>query len=341
MIQKLKILIVNNNINWPSFPQKLQRLQDKVANYVTLSFDTVSTTYSTPSFIPIPNSPGGFIVDPQWIRSNLLPLGVGKYDLILFTLSNSEWSGGTCNGYTYEYEIPELPIAIVHADESEILYNNSIKVTVNGIEYFQYDAWYSRTEHEVYGHCFSQLTKRVPDDSHAVEATTGGLDTPAALSRYDWSKYTPVSDRKGLTEQVNSTLRTTIAYLQSIVADLTQRIQLGNLTNALIQGESQGDDYAFNPNDVTGPAYGCLQIHQSYLTDANEWMKTNYTLKSLLGNRPLSIKVFNAYMSRYATSKRIGRPVTSEDRARIHNGGPNGWNNPATLDYWNKVQKYL
>ena len=46
-------------------------------------------------------------------------------------------------------------------------------------------------------------------------------------------------------------------------------------------------------------------------------------------------------MGIYATEKRLGRPVTDQDRARIHNGGPNGWKSPATIGYWSKVKKFL
>ena len=48
-----------------------------------------------------------------------------------------------------------------------------------------------------------------------------------------------------------------------------------------------------------------------------------------------------AYMKRYATEARLGHAPTDEDLARIHNGGPNGYKNPATLDYWRKVQQHL
>ena len=46
-------------------------------------------------------------------------------------------------------------------------------------------------------------------------------------------------------------------------------------------------------------------------------------------------------MKRYATEKRLGRPVTQEDIARIHNGGPNGYKKKSTEKYWQKVKKVL
>ena len=41
---------------------------------------------------------------------------------------------------------------------------------------------------------------------------------------------------------------------------------------------------------------------------------------------------------RYANEKRLGRKVTNEDRARIHNGGPNGYKKKATVGYWSDVK---
>ena len=46
-------------------------------------------------------------------------------------------------------------------------------------------------------------------------------------------------------------------------------------------------------------------------------------------------------MERYATKIRLGHDPTDEDIARIHNGGPNGYKNPNTVQYWEKVKKYL
>ena len=47
------------------------------------------------------------------------------------------------------------------------------------------------------------------------------------------------------------------------------------------------------------------------------------------------------YMARYAVVSRLGHAPTCEDFSRIHNGGPNGYKNPATLGYWDKVNSCL
>lgn len=116
------------------------------------------------------------------------------------------------------------------------------------------------------------------------------------------------------------------------------------LINALIQVESGGDDNAIGDKGLANKAYGPLQIRAPYLEDALPYMKPQAalpTVESLLGDRTLSIAVFEAYMARYATAHRLGHIPTDEDIARIHNGGPNGWKNPATLGYWTKVQAHL
>lgn len=107
-----------------------------------------------------------------------------------------------------------------------------------------------------------------------------------------------------------------------------------SLEDALIHQESRGNDYAVGDK---GHAFGPLQIWQSYIDDALPGHKA----EECLGNRPLSLQVFYAYMARYATPECIGRPVTDQDRARIHNGGPDGWKNESTLKYWSEVEPML
>ncbi len=85
-----------------------------------------------------------------------------------------------------------------------------------------------------------------------------------------------------------------------------------------------------------GRALGPLQIHRACWIDAN--IGGTY---SQCAGLAYSKRVFTAYMARYATSRRLGRPVTDEDRARIWNGGPNGYKKKATVAYWNKVKEQM
>lgn len=113
------------------------------------------------------------------------------------------------------------------------------------------------------------------------------------------------------------------------------------LVEALIQVESGGNDNAVGDKHLTDKAYGCLQIRKPCITDVNKIFGTNYTADQMLGNRQLSLWVFNKYMELYANVRKLGRPVTDEDRARIWNGGPTGYKRDSTIPYWEKVEKLL
>jgi hypothetical protein len=86
-----------------------------------------------------------------------------------------------------------------------------------------------------------------------------------------------------------------------------------------------------------GAALGPLQIHRACWIDANMPDGTYADCANLA----YAERVFARYMARYATERRLGRPVTDEDRARIWNGGPNGYKKRATIKYWTKVQKEM
>jgi hypothetical protein len=105
----------------------------------------------------------------------------------------------------------------------------------------------------------------------------------------------------------------------------------------LIMVESGGDNFAIGDN---GLAYGCLQLHASYVQDAAEHAG-KYWVHSDAFDRETSIEIVVAYMDRYATSARLGREPTLEDLARIHNGGPNGYYKESTKAYWAKVKTEL
>lgn len=111
-----------------------------------------------------------------------------------------------------------------------------------------------------------------------------------------------------------------------------------SLVNAIIEVESGGDNNAIGDN---GRAIGCMQIWKCVWED----VKHNEEFKGLeyedVKKREVALKVFHAYMKRYATKKRLGREPTDEDRARIWNGGPNGYKKKCTEKYWSKVRKVM
>ena len=102
-----------------------------------------------------------------------------------------------------------------------------------------------------------------------------------------------------------------------------------------------------NPNAVgdNGNAIGIYQIWKPYWKDATE--RSGIGGKYLdCYDRDYADRIVRAYMDRYATAKRLGRPVTQRDIAVMHNGGPRAvWakgKKKENLDrYWAKVQKEL
>ena len=99
-----------------------------------------------------------------------------------------------------------------------------------------------------------------------------------------------------------------------------------------------------NPLTVAGGPY---QISETYYDDAVEQTSSlqdnGRTYQNVMGGGSCaySERVIQAYMDRYATAARLGRTATDEDIARIHNGGPNGYQESSTVSYWNSVQPML
>lgn len=109
------------------------------------------------------------------------------------------------------------------------------------------------------------------------------------------------------------------------------------IIDALIIKESGGDDFAEGDKGLPNHAYGCLQIRKPCVDDVNSHFGTSYISGDTYGNRILSIEIAGKYLSLWADPVKIGRLVTDQDRARIWNGGPDGWKSPATISYGNDV----
>lgn len=102
---------------------------------------------------------------------------------------------------------------------------------------------------------------------------------------------------------------------------------------AIRQVESHG-----NPNLVgdNGKAIGSFQIWRTYWQDAVEHDSSIGGKYEDCKNDEYAKRIILAYWDRYAPKN-----ATDEQLARIHNGGPQGWKNPKTVKYWNKVKKEL
>ena len=108
-------------------------------------------------------------------------------------------------------------------------------------------------------------------------------------------------------------------------------MNLTNLITALIAVESSGNDMAIGDN---GRALGPLQIHRGVVLDVNRFTGSNYRHQDMT-NRAAARAVCQAYLEHY------GRGKTTEQQARIWNGGPTGDRKSATESYWAKVKKQM
>ena len=112
---------------------------------------------------------------------------------------------------------------------------------------------------------------------------------------------------------------------------------LKTLLIAIIIVESGGNKDAIGDN---GKSYGCLQMTKAYVEDAAKYAGEDWVHEDAF-DMTKAFQIFNAYIEKYATEERIGRPITPEDIARIHNGGPNGWRKLSTKKYWKRVQEVI
>ena len=129
---------------------------------------------------------------------------------------------------------------------------------------------------------------------------------------------------------------TMLQFALTLMLQLTAQQQ--ELVDALIIVESSGQDDAVGDN---GNAIGCLQIWEIYWIDATERSGIGGSYKDCF-KRDYAIKVFDAYMKRYAREAWTNpEKFDAEKVARIHNGGPRGYKKKATKKYWEKVQKAL
>ena len=79
---------------------------------------------------------------------------------------------------------------------------------------------------------------------------------------------------------------------------------------------------------------GPMQIRRQYWQDAGV---PGYFTNCV--DYGYSCRVMDAYFRRFANEFVMRRDYQS--LARVHNGGPQGYTNPATKKYWQKVRKYL
>lgn len=104
--------------------------------------------------------------------------------------------------------------------------------------------------------------------------------------------------------------------------------------------ESGCNDYSIGDG---GNAIGRFQIWPCYVNDVNRILGYNaFTLNDRKDPEKAlqMIKIYTEYYGkRY--ERITGKKVTAEIIARLHNGGPNGFQKQCTLKYWHKVKSVL
>jgi hypothetical protein len=109
-------------------------------------------------------------------------------------------------------------------------------------------------------------------------------------------------------------------------------MNLNSLISALMIVESSNNDLAIGDQ---GRAIGCLQIHKAVVLDVNRITGSHYRHQDMT-NRVQARAVCQAYLTHY------GKGKSTEEQARIWNGGPQGHKKKtATQAYWLKVQRNL
>ncbi len=107
--------------------------------------------------------------------------------------------------------------------------------------------------------------------------------------------------------------------------------------NALHQVESSGRLGAIVGDG--GKALGPLQIHRNYFVDAAQFDHSLGNDYNRVTDLAFAQRVVNAYLNRYAATAVAENNF--EVLARVHNGGPSGFKNRATVRYWTKVEMNL
>ena len=126
-------------------------------------------------------------------------------------------------------------------------------------------------------------------------------------------------------------------YLAILLSLCSVALADDSLLRAITYVESRGDNSAVGDG---GLAYGSLQIHRGVVLDVNRVYGTNYTHRDAF-DRASAVDMFQKYLAIYAVERRLGREPTREDKARIWNGGPNGFKKDVTRRYWAKVEAAL
>lgn len=123
-MKSLTLLIVSNNNDWSSWPEKIDELKKWFSSKVDFSIDIVHTKYTSIPFSEY--EPGKdqshfnvkLGVDPAWYDEHVTRLGF-EYDIILFVVNPTQWpSGNPFRGWRTDRDQGPVQLQVT-ASESE------------------------------------------------------------------------------------------------------------------------------------------------------------------------------------------------------------------------------
>jgi len=115
----------------------------------------------------------------------------------------------------------------------------------------------------------------------------------------------------------------TLIQILTILAPLVLAVETSDLNDRAV-----GTD---------GLSYGAYQITDICRRDINEIYGKMFTREDCF-DRAKSAMMFELYLKHYCRASRLGHRPTTQDAARIWNGGPNGWKKQSTAKYWKKIE---
>ncbi len=122
-----------------------------------------------------------------------------------------------------------------------------------------------------------------------------------------------------------------LAGTEGTEARASQEARLEQLLDAIAKVESRA-----NPNAVGdgGRAIGSYQIHKRYWLDGTRILGVDWSYQEAK-DPARAREVVRAYLMHY------GRDRSILEKARIHNGGPQGYRRKATVPYARKIARIL
>lgn len=183
----IKVLLVANNANWQSFPQKFDEIKTRVAqasgNQLDFQIDLMNTSFANVPVVPVGS---GKIIAEAWFDQNVTPLGRG-YDFVVFLLVIPDPNAMGFRGYTTDHDQGPIECQIYCVAENE---------SIGGPNLPPMNMFVNIFIHEVAGHGLRQKTGQ-PDlrsdgtylvHDYLFNQTPGGFNLQGLLSLLDYSK---------------------------------------------------------------------------------------------------------------------------------------------------------